>query len=95
LSRLFRPLLGIMLVFALPALAQRQTASIAGSVTDASGAPVPGAKVSVKNLATGIARDTVSNDSGYYTVTALGAGRYQVAVTKEGFSTFGIPEIVL
>jgi len=84
-----------MLVFALPALAQRQTASIAGSVTDASGAPVPGAKVSVKNLATGIARDTVSNDSGYYTVTALGAGRYQVAVTKEGFSTFGIPEIVL
>ncbi|MBM3785555.1 MAG: TonB-dependent receptor [Acidobacteria bacterium] len=76
-------------------IAQRQTASVAGSVTDASGAPVPGAKVSVKNLATGIARDTVSADSGFYTVTALAAGRYQVTVTKEGFSTFGIPEIVL
>ncbi len=95
MPKLRRSLLIYVLALALPALAQRQTASIAGSVTDASGAPVPAAKVSVKNLATGIARDTVSNDGGYYTVTALGAGRYQITVTKEGFSTFGIPEIVL
>jgi len=78
-----------------PLMAQRQTASVAGSVTDPSGAPVPGARVALKNLDTGIARETTSNDAGFYTVTALGAGRYSITVNKEGFSTFGIPELVL
>ena len=91
--------LGSLLVFsflaAVPIWAQRQTASVAGSVTDASGAPVPSARVNVKNLDTGLSRETVSNDAGYYTVTALTAGRYSVTVSKEGFSTYGIPEIVL
>lgn len=75
--------------------AQRQTASVAGSITDSSGAPVPSAQISIKNLGTGISREAVSNESGLYTVTALPAGTYSITVTKSGFSTFAIPELAL
>ena len=88
------PLVSLLLVYS-AAFAQRQTASVAGSVVDPSGAPVPAAKIAVKNLATGISRETTSNDAGLYTLTALGAGRYSVSVSKQGFSTYGIPELVL
>ncbi len=92
---MFKKLAGIIVIFCAVALAQRQTASVAGIVTDSSGSPMPGARISVKNLGTGIARETVSNEGGFYTVTALTAGRYSVTVSKDGFATYGIPEIVL
>jgi hypothetical protein len=75
--------------------AQRATASVAGLVTDSTGAPVPDARVTVKNLATGIERTTASNEVGYYTVPALPAGPYSITVTKEGFATYGVPRLVL
>lgn len=75
--------------------AQRQTASVAGSVTDPTGAPVPAARVEVKNLATGIARESASSDEGLYTIPGLRAGRYSVSITKDGFSQYSIPELVL
>jgi hypothetical protein len=86
-------LLAALLVQSLSA--QRQTASLAGSVTDASGAPVPAAQITVKNLGTGITREAVSNEDGFYTLTALPAGRYSINVSKSGFSTFAIPELAL
>ena len=79
-----RSLLVFSLLAAAPTWAQRQTASVAGSVTDASGAPVPSARVNVKNLDTGLSRETVSNDAGYYAITALPAGPYSVAAAKKG-----------
>jgi len=89
-------LAALLLIFAaVPASAQRATASIAGLVTDSSGAPIPGALVVVKSSSTGLQRSITSNDSGYYTITALPAGPYSITVTKEGFSTFGVPELVL
>ncbi len=78
-----------------PALAQRATASIAGSIVDASGAAVPGANVLLKNLATGIERSVESNDLGFYTVTALPAGPYSITVAKAGFQTQTVPQLVL
>ena len=79
----------------LPALAQRATGSIAGSVVDASEAAVPGAKVSVKNLSTGVERAVESNELGYYTLAALPAGPYSVTVSKTGFQTQTVPELIL
>ncbi len=76
-------------------LAQRQTASVSGLVTDASNAPIPGAAIAVKSISTGIERTAISNDSGYYAVTALPAGPYSITVGKQGFSTYGVPEINL
>jgi hypothetical protein len=85
----------LLALAAVPASAQRASASIAGLVTDSSGAPVPGAMVVVKSTSTGLQRTITSNESGYYTITALPAGPYSITVTKEGFSTFGVPELVL
>ncbi len=75
--------------------AQRQTASVSGLVTDASSSPIPGAKITVKSLATGLTRTAASNDTGYYAITALPAGPYSVSAGKEGFATSGVPELNL
>ena len=77
------------------ALAQRATASVAGSIVDASEAVVPAANVVVKNLVTGIERTVESNDVGYYVVPALPAGPYSITITKAGFQTQTVPQLVL
>src|SRR5262245_20876951 len=77
------------------AIAQRATASIAGSIVDASEAAVPGASVVVRNLDTGVERTANANDSGYYVVPALPAGPYSITVSHTGFQTQTVPQLVL
>jgi hypothetical protein len=60
---------------------------ITGSVTDATGATVPGAVVTVTNPATGVPRTATSNDSGTYVVPQLTPGNYDISVEKQGFAT--------
>ncbi len=95
LAATFSLLVFVLLINPPPARAQRATASVAGDVVDPSRAPVPGARVVVRNLATGVERNAVSNEAGYYAVSALPAGRYSITVSHEGFSTYGVPELVL
>ena len=61
--------------------------SITGTVTDASGAVVPDAKITVTNDATGVASHSVSSSSGTYTITDLIPGTYTVTVELAGFQT--------
>lgn len=63
------------------------TGTIEGSVTDPSGAMVPGATVTAKNIATGVRTVRATNNSGLYTVAPLDAGNYSVIVTAPGFQT--------
>jgi hypothetical protein len=70
-----------------PALAQRITATIRGTVTDPTGGVVPGAQVSLKGEDTGLARSTTTNTSGNYSFTELPVGSYQVSVELSGFKT--------
>ena len=72
-----------------PAAAQGggATTSLSGTVTDTSGAIIPGASVVVKNVATSTQFDAVSNESGYFSVPALNPGTYSVTVTLMGFKT--------
>ena len=72
---------------AVPAYSQVTGATLSGTVTDASGAVVAGATVSVKSTATGISKDTTSDSSGLYSIPNLPAGDYEVRVTAKGFST--------
>ena len=77
-------LLSALLLF--PDVAHGQfRAGIQGSVTDPSGAAVPGATVVIRNEETGIAQETVSGDGGFYRVSGLPPGRYRVAVSLAGF----------
>ncbi len=60
---------------------------ITGTVTDATGAVVPNAKVTVTNQATQVASHAVTSSSGTYTVTDLIPGTYTVQVELAGFQT--------
>lgn len=70
-----------------PSAAQTVNASVHGTVTDASGAIVPAATVQVKNPATGQVRQAVTDDVGYYTITQLAPGNYDLDVSKAGFAS--------
>ncbi|HEX3683410.1 MAG TPA: carboxypeptidase-like regulatory domain-containing protein [Bryobacteraceae bacterium] len=63
------------------------TGSISGTVTDATGAAVSGAKVTVSAEATGFSREAVTDDAGHYTVPLLGVATYTVRAELKGFQT--------
>lgn len=75
--------------------AQRGTASLSGSVTDATGAAVQGAKVELRNLNTGTSRRTEANESGIYSIGALPPGAYSATISSTGFAAFSVPNFVL
>jgi outer membrane receptor protein involved in Fe transport len=64
---------------------QAVTGSIVGSVTDASGAAIAGAKVIIAETSTGIARTTITNSEGGYVMPYLQPGAYRIEVEKTGF----------
>ena len=68
--------------------AQGDRGTITGVVRDSSGLPVPGAEVRIVNEATGIASNTVSSDSGNYTLPILSIGTYTITVQHAGFKTY-------
>jgi hypothetical protein len=63
-----------------------QTSSITGTVTDQTGALIPGASVTVIDTRTGERRDTETDTAGHYIVAGLAPGTYQVEVRAKGFS---------
>ncbi len=73
----------ILAAFSLTASAQ--TAQLTGTVSDQTGALVPGAKVTATNVATSVARSSTTNSSGNYLITALLPGSYQVTTEASGF----------
>ena len=78
----------LMFAFAISLSAQTFRGTILGTVTDSSGAVVPGAKVTVKNMGTGLERSTETSADGSYSVPELPIGTYNVSVTQSGFQTF-------
>ncbi len=66
-------------------LGQGVNSSILGRVTDTTGAPVPGVKITVTNTQTGIAVHAVTGKAGNYSVPELISGTYAVMGTKQGF----------
>ncbi|HKV38970.1 MAG TPA: TonB-dependent receptor [Blastocatellia bacterium] len=67
--------------------AQVQTATISGTVTDSSGAVIPGATIQVKNAATGIIQTATADDQGRYRMADLPVGNYEVQASLAGFQT--------
>ena len=68
------------------AFAQFDTASVLGTVRDSTGAVVPGATVTLKNVSTGILANTVSDDKGDYQFQNVRIGSYTVRAELQGFS---------
>ncbi len=81
------PLLFLFALLLPAALMAQGTVTIFGTVTDSTGAVVPGAKVTVNNVLTGLTRETTTNEAGNYVVSQLPVGVYSVTVEAEGFKT--------
>jgi Carboxypeptidase regulatory-like domain len=79
----------------IPVIAQTTSGSISGTVTDASGAGIPGAQVTAINTQTGAQRASVTDGDGRYQLPGLPPGIYELRVEKEGFNTIIQQGIVL
>jgi len=77
----------LLISFNLPIVAQTITGTISGDVTDASGAVVAGATISLQNLGTNEKRTATTTKSGSFDVPDLAIGKYKVTATAEGFKT--------
>jgi hypothetical protein len=76
------------LCFATTLLAQFTTSTLNGVILDPSGAPVPGAKITVENPATSFVQSTTSQDAGIYRFSTLPIGTYTLTVNAPGFGTY-------
>jgi len=83
-----RMVLAFVVVAAASLAAQTFRGTILGTVTDASGAVVTGANVTVRNTSTGLERTTQTSADGSYSIPELPIGTYNVSVTQSGFQTF-------
>ncbi len=85
-------LLTMMAALSISAMAQASgsTAELRGDVTDQTGAVIPGAKISVTDLAKGTARVTVTDKEGLYVFVGLLPGSYDVRVEAQGFAASSV-----
>src|SRR5215468_11022869 len=88
-------LCGVFLFGQTPVCAQQTSATLVGTLTDATGAVVPNARIKAVNLATGAARDATSDDSGNYSLPFLPAGDYEVTITAQGYKTRKVERLTL
>lgn len=83
--RKLRYVVSFLIVAAAPLAAQQGRGAISGTITDASGASVPGVTITIVNTDTNVQFPTVSNEAGFYTVPSLPVGPYTVSAEKQGF----------
>lgn len=86
---------GAVLLAAVPALAQRSTATIRGAVTDPTAAVVASAKVVLLNEETGFTRTTATNADGLYSFADIPTGSYRIEVNHPGFKAEVRTKVVL
>jgi len=86
-------LVGLSLLLAVSALAQ--TARVGGKVTDQQGGILPGATVTITNVATGLSSEVVTNAAGSYLFPSLDPGSYRLAVAMQGFAGWVREGIIL
>lgn len=77
--------LAALVACSLPLAAQQGRGTILGTVSDSSGAAVPGAKVVVTNTGTNFSFEAETSQEGFYTTPAIPVGAYSVAVESKGF----------
>lgn len=79
--------IGVALFIPLVALCQTPGRDLSGRVKAASGSPIPNARVSVKNLASGDTFSAVTSEDGSYRLARLPPGNYDVSVAARGFAS--------
>ncbi|MBI2151021.1 MAG: carboxypeptidase regulatory-like domain-containing protein, partial [Acidobacteria bacterium] len=82
-------------LFSINVWAQTSNASLGGTVSDASGAFIPGVEVTARNVGTGIVNTTLTNETGTYQFPSLQPGTYQVTAQLAGFQAATYNDVVL
>jgi uncharacterized membrane protein len=82
------------LIFAWSVLAQTN-GNFSGTVSDPTGAAIPGATVKAVSVETGSERTATSNDEGFYTLQQLQPGNYKITITQAGFKSSQIESLPL
>src|SRR5437660_8892103 len=97
MKRILIVLMGILFVSVLTCASvwAQATAQISGAARDQSGAVLPGVEVTATQTETGIARNTVTNESGLYVLANLAVGPYRLEAVLSGFRSFVQSGIVL
>jgi len=80
-------LLLLAVLVSLPVGAQVAGGALSGTITDPSGAGIPQAQITIKNVATGVERNISTNENGFYTAPNLLPGQYQLTISAKGFNT--------
>ncbi len=83
----------ICLTLGVMAYSQGTTGTFTGTVTDQSGAVVPGATITITNQATGVKYNLTSNNAGVYFVTSVPPGHYTFEAKKQGFQTYSTQNV--
>jgi outer membrane receptor protein involved in Fe transport len=78
---------GLCVADSVPALGQNVGGTIQGTITDASGAAVPGVTVVVRNASTGVTRELLTDEGGRYRAPVLPPGDYEIKASITGFQT--------
>ncbi len=76
-------------------LAQTDLSTIRGTVTDPTGAVIPGVTITLLNTETSISRTVETNDAGDYEIPLVGPGNYQLTAEADGFQTFLASDIII
>lgn len=77
----------LLFIAAAPVAAQTTSTEVLGTVSDSTGAVIPGAKVSLLRVETGERRETTTTSSGDFSFPLIEIGEYTVKVTVQGFKT--------
>src|SRR5262245_31808685 len=87
----------LLLLVALPlcAFAQTINATLGGTVSDTSGALIPGVTITATNLATGIVTTGLTNEAGAYNFASIQSGTYKLTAELPGFQTQTYNNVVL
>jgi len=93
--RLFLATLAVVTILAVPVCAQEVSASITGTITDATGALVASASVTAKDVDRGTTYTTTTNEAGAFLFPRITPGRYEVRIEAKGFKTLIRQDIVL
>src|SRR5260370_494289 len=90
-----KPWLFILLLnLIVPVFGQETTGSVAGLVSDATGAVVPGAQVTVVNVGTNATYKTATNQAGNFTLRTIPVGNYKLMVEASGFKRYEVTNVV-
>jgi hypothetical protein len=93
--RTLRALTILLGLLSMPVLLHAQTATVNGTALDSSGAAVSGATVAITNVQTGDVRTTVTNSTGFYSVSSLPPSVYSFSFSQTGFKTVKFESITL